>query len=86
LAASPSLEIAICACFIQGARAIQLHPTSWAKHSFGPWLAAAARRLHCNVLTVALANKLARIALTVLVQGRNYELALRLMPQPSDRA
>jgi len=59
--------------FIQGARAIQLHPASWAKHSFGPWLTAAARRLHCNVLTVALANKLARIALTVLVQGRNYE-------------
>jgi hypothetical protein len=29
--------------------------------------------LHCNVLTVALANKLARIALTVLVQDRNYE-------------
>ena len=59
--------------FIQGARAIQLHPASWAKHSFGPWLSAAARRLHCNVLTVALANKLARIALTVLLQGRNYE-------------
>jgi len=59
--------------FIQGARAIQLHPASWAKHSFGPWLTAGARRLHCNVLTVALANKLARIALTVLVQGRNYE-------------
>ena len=38
--------------FIQGARAIQLHPASWAKHSFGPWLTAAARRLHCNVLTV----------------------------------
>src|SRR5207253_7192643 len=32
--------------FIQGARAIQLHPASWAKHSFGPWLTAAARRLH----------------------------------------
>jgi transposase len=59
--------------FIQGARAIQLHPKSWAKHSFGPWLTAAARRMHCNVLTVALANKLARIALTVLVQDRNYE-------------
>jgi len=27
--------------------------------------------MHCNVLTVALANKLARIALTVLVQERN---------------
>ena len=59
--------------FIQGARAIQLHPASWAKHSFGPWLTAVARRLHCNVLTVALANKLARISLTVLVQGREYE-------------
>jgi len=51
--------------FIQGARAILLHPSSWAKHSFGPWLTAAAKRLHHNVLTVALANKLARIALTV---------------------
>jgi transposase len=59
--------------FIQGARAILLHPTSWAKHSFGPWLTAAARRLHRNVLVVALANKLARIALIVLVQGRSYE-------------
>ncbi len=58
--------------FIQGARAIQLRPASWAKHSFGPRLAAAARRLHHNVLTVALANKLARIALTVLIEGRNY--------------
>jgi hypothetical protein len=61
----------------QGARAIQLHPASWAKRSFGPWLTAAAQRLHCNVLTVALANKLARIALTILVQGRNYETRIR---------
>ena len=64
--------------FIQGARAVLLHPASWPKHSFGLWLAAASRRLHCNVLTVALANKLARIALTVLVQGRNYET--RIVP------
>ena len=48
--------------FIQGARSILLRPTSWAKHSFGSWLAAAARRLHRNVVVVALANKLARIA------------------------
>ena len=61
------------ALFVQGARAILLHPTSWAKHSFGPWLTAAARRLHRHVLVIALANKLARIALTVLVQGRSYE-------------
>ncbi len=31
--------------FIQGARAILLHPASWVKHSFGSWLAIAARRL-----------------------------------------
>jgi transposase len=67
--------------FIQGARAIQLHPASWAKHNFGPWLAAAARRLHHNVLTVALANKLARIALIVLIEGRNYET--RIAPVPA---
>jgi transposase len=65
--------------FIQGARSILLHPTSWAKHGFGPWLTAAARRLHRNVLAAALANKLARIALTVLVQGRSYEA--RLVPR-----
>jgi len=59
--------------FVQGARAILLRPKSWAKYSFGPWLTAAARRLHRNILTIALANKLARIALTVLVQGRSYE-------------
>jgi transposase len=59
--------------FVQGARAILLRAKSWAKHSFGPWLTAAARRLHRNILTIALANKLARIALTVLIQGRSYE-------------
>jgi len=59
--------------FVQGARAILLRQKSWAKHSFGSWLTAAARRLHRNVLTVALANTLARIALTVLVQERSYE-------------
>ena len=79
LAASPSAEIAICALFIQGARAILFRPASWAKHSFGPWLAAAARRLHRNVLATALANKLARIALTILVEGRSY--AARIEPR-----
>jgi transposase len=58
---------------MQGARVILLRPSNWAKHSFGPWLAAAAKRLHPNVLTTALANKLARIAWTVLAQGRSYE-------------
>jgi hypothetical protein len=59
--------------FIQGARVILLRPANWARHSFGPWLTAAAKRLHHNVLATALANKLARIAWTILAQRRNYE-------------
>ena len=39
----------------------------------GPSSAHPARRLHCNVLSVVLANKLARIAWTVLAQGRRYD-------------
>ena len=64
--------------FVQGARAILLRPKSWVKHSFGPWLTTAARRLHRNILTIALANKLARIALSVLIQGRSYETRIVL--------
>jgi transposase len=59
--------------FIQGARAVLLRRDSWARHGFGPWLEAAAKRLHRNVLAVALANKLARIAWGVLAKGRGYE-------------
>ena len=59
--------------FMQGARVILLRPANWAKHSFGAWLTAAAKRLHHNVLATALANKLARITWTVLAQGRSYE-------------
>jgi len=62
-----------CTLFMQGARVILLRPANWAKHSFGLWLTAAAKRLHHNVLATALANKLARIAWTVLAQRRNYE-------------
>ena len=58
---------------MQGARVILLRPPNWVKHSFGLWLTAAAQRLHRNVLATALANKLARIAWTVLAQGRSYE-------------
>jgi transposase len=50
---------------------ILLRPATWAKHIFGTWLTAAAKLLHHNVLATALANKLARIAWTVLDQRRN---------------
>jgi transposase len=59
--------------FMQAARVILLRPANWPKHSFGGWLVGAAQRLHPNVLAAALANKLARIAWTVLAQERSYE-------------
>jgi transposase len=37
------------------------------------WIEAARKRLHHNVLAIALANKLARIAWNVLARGRNFE-------------
>jgi transposase len=62
--------------FLQAARVVLLRPRNWMQHSFGPWLAAAAQRLHHNVLATALANKLARIAWSKPVQHREYEARL----------
>ena len=58
---------------VQAARVVLLRPANWPKHSFGRWLEAAARRMHHNVVAVALANKLTRIAWSVLYHGRGYE-------------
>ena len=52
--------------FIQAAKALLMRPQNWAKFSFGPWLANAGPRMHRNKLAAALANKLARIAWSVL--------------------
>jgi hypothetical protein len=58
---------------IQAACVLLLWPAKWRQHSFGTWLTAASTRLHHNVLAAALANKLARIAWSVLSQNRVYE-------------
>jgi transposase len=58
---------------IQAARVLLLWPAKWRQHRFGTWLTAASTRLHHNVLAAALANKLARIAWSVLSQNRTYE-------------
>jgi hypothetical protein len=47
---------------------------SWERHGLKPWIEAAKKRLHRNVLAIALANKLARIAWSVLAHGRNFEM------------
>ena len=65
--------------FVQAAWAVLIRPKSWERHGLKPWLAAAQKRLHRNVLAIALANKLARIAWSVPARGRGFE-ASRLDP------
>src|SRR6058998_1461498 len=60
--------------FVQAAWVVLIKPKSWERHGLKPWLEAAKKRLHHNVLAIALANKLARIAWAVLAKGRAFEL------------
>ena len=59
--------------FVQAAQVIMMRPKNWHKFSFGPWLEAAATRMQHNKLGVALANKLARIASSVLNSGKDFD-------------
>jgi transposase len=59
--------------FVQAAWVVLIKPTSWDRHGLKRWIEAAKKRLHRNVLAIALANKLARIAWGVLAGGRNFE-------------
>ena len=52
--------------FVQAAWVVLIKPKSWSGMASKPWIEAAKKRLHRNVLAVALANKLARIAWSVL--------------------
>jgi transposase len=58
--------------FIQGARAVLQHRTKQAP-GLSEWLAKLASRTHRNVVAVALANKLARIAWAVLAKEERYQ-------------
>jgi transposase len=59
--------------FVQAAWAVLIKPMSWERHGLKHWIEAARKRLHRNVLAIALANKLARIAWGVLAGGRTFE-------------
>jgi transposase len=61
------------ALFVQAAWLVFVRPKSWERRRLKPWIEAAKKRLHHNVLAIALANKLARIAWSVLARGRNFE-------------
>ena len=52
---------------------MKVKPHRWEGHGLKPWIEAAKKRLHHNVLAIALANKLARIAWSVLARGRAFE-------------
>jgi transposase len=59
--------------FVQAAWVVLIKPKSWERHGLKRWIEAAKKRLHRNVLAIALANKLARIAWSVLARGRGFE-------------
>jgi hypothetical protein len=50
-----------------------MRPQTWEKYSFGTWLTNAAPRTRRNALATALANKLARIAWSVLSTGNTFD-------------
>jgi transposase len=58
---------------VQAAWVVLIKPKSWERHGLRSWIEAAKKRLHRNVLAIALANKLARIAWSVLAHGRSFE-------------
>jgi transposase len=59
--------------FVQAAWVVLIKPKIWERHGLKLWIEAAKKRLHPNVLAIALANKLARIAWSVLARGRDFE-------------
>jgi transposase len=59
--------------FVQAAWVVLIKPKSWERHGLKSWIEAARKRMHHNVLAIALANKLARIAWSVLAHGRSFE-------------
>jgi transposase len=61
--------------FVQAAWVVlvKVGPKHWDRYGLKSWIEAARKRLHHNVLAIALANKLARIAWAVLNKGRAFE-------------
>jgi transposase len=61
--------------FVQAAWVVlvKVGPKQWERYGLKSWIEAAKKRLHHNVLAIALANKLARIAWAVLHNGRAFE-------------
>lgn len=61
---------------IQAAKVLLMRSHNWSRFSFGAWLKIASERLHPNKLAVALANKLARLAWSVLGNDKPFDTHL----------
>ncbi len=59
--------------FVQAAHVILMRKKTWPGFSFGAWLEQAAGRMNRHKLAIALANKLARIAWSVLRHDRAFD-------------
>jgi transposase len=71
--------------FVQAAWVVlvKIKPAAWERYGLKAWIEAAKQRLHRNVLAIALANKLARIAWAVLHKGRAFECVKTHAPRPA---
>ena len=58
--------------FVQAARVVLVRIKHLERYGLKSWIEAAKKRFHPNVLAIALANKLARIAWAVLHKGRAF--------------
>jgi transposase len=68
--------------FVQAAWVVLIRLKSWDRYGLKEWIEAAKKRLHHNVLAIALANKLARIAWAVLNKERDFEVVRTSVPSP----
>lgn len=66
--------------FVQAARVIMMRKKLWPRFSFGAWLQQAAGRLNQFKLAIAFANKLARIAWSVLRRNQAFDANPETVP------
>ena len=59
--------------FVQAAHVVLARRPRTARQGLWPWIEQSSKRLHHNMLAIALANKLARIAWAVLARGHAYQ-------------
>lgn len=59
--------------FVQAAKVIMMRPYRWQAFSFGAWLERAVSRMPRNKAAIALANKLARTAWSILRHGTRFD-------------